>query len=600
MKVPSIKELTDHMVEVGIITADQVKKAEEKMQQTGRNLGEILIYEGYITEDVFMAFLGKKSDISYVSLSDYGDIDGKVIDKVPESIARRRNILPIKLTNNTLTIAISDPMDIFAIDDLKAITGLKIDIVLAVKNDIKNAIEKIYRSAIDFDEDESSEAGEITEADEQTALGVDGSMREILAEMDGKELEVVKEDTGVTDITQVKRESEGAPVVKMVNLILLRAVKAGASDIHLEPFDKTARVRFRIDGVLHPEKSPPKHIYNSLVARLKVMAKVDLAERRLPQDGRIKIRFGKKEVDLRVSFLPTTFGEKVVMRVLDSSSLCLDLTMLGFSNRDMAKYKKCISSPNGIVLVTGPTGSGKTTTLYSTLTTLNHPDVNINTMEDPVEYILRGIIQVQAKPDIGLTFASGLKTFLRQDPDIIMVGEIRDQETAEIAINAALTGHLVFSTLHTNDAPTAVTRLDNMGIEPFLISSTVIMSIAQRLVRKICEKCKESYEVDAETLQTYGLSMKDLNGKSKVTLHKGRGCNYCSNTGYKGRLACYEIMEVTPEIKDLINKRVAAYKIKEMAVKQGMRTLRGAALQKVLDGITTIDEMLRITSRDTV
>lgn len=385
----------------------------------------------------------------------------------------------------------------------------------------------------------------------------------------------------------------------MINIILIQAIKIGASDIHLEPFEKTARIRFRIDGVLYPQKSPPKSIYNQLVSRLKVMAKLDLAEKRLPQDGRINMRFGKKSIDLRISFMPSTFGEKVVMRILDSSSLCLDLSLLGFDERNLATFKKCISSPNGIILITGPTGSGKTTTLYSTLTTLNHPDVNINTMEDPVEYLLKGIIQVQAKPDIGLTFASGLRTFLRQDPDIIMVGEIRDKETAEIAINAALTGHLVFSTLHTNDAPTAVTRLDNMGIEPFLISSTVIMCVAQRLLRKICEKCDEPYEVDIETLQPYDVTPEAFAGEDKITLHKGHGCDNCGKTGYKGRLACYEIMVATPEIKDLINKRTATYEIKNMARKQGMRTIREDALQKVLDGKTTIDEMLRITSKDT-
>ncbi|MFC2061240.1 GspE/PulE family protein [Elusimicrobiota bacterium] len=381
-------------------------------------------------------------------------------------------------------------------------------------------------------------------------------------------------------------------------MILHRAIQLGASDIHIEPFEKTARIRYRIDGVLHGQKAPPKSIYNQLVSRLKVMSKLDLAEKRLPQDGRIKLRMGKKAIDLRVSFMPSTFGEKVVMRVLDSSSLCLDLTQLGFEEQDLAKFKKCINSPNGIALVTGPTGSGKTTTLYSTLTTLNHPDVNINTMEDPVEYLLKGIIQVQARPDIGLTFASGLRTFLRQDPDIIMVGEIRDKETAEIAINAALTGHLVFSTLHTNDAPTAVTRLDNMGIEAFLISSTVIMSIAQRLLRKVCEKCDETYEVDFETLQTYGLRREDVD-EDEITLHKGQGCDNCGNTGYKGRIACYEIMEVTTELKDLINQHAPTHKIKELAMEQGMRTLRQAALSKVIHGATSVDELIRVTSSDT-
>ncbi|MBN2407278.1 MAG: Flp pilus assembly complex ATPase component TadA [Elusimicrobia bacterium] len=398
---------------------------------------------------------------------------------------------------------------------------------------------------------------------------------------------------------QPGKEIESAPVVKMINMILQRAIKLGASDIHLEPFEKTTRIRFRIDGVLHNQKSPPKTIYNQLVSRIKVMSQLDLAEKRLPQDGRIKLRFGKKPIDLRVSTMPSAFGEKVVMRILDSSSLCLDLKMLGFEERDLAIFEKCISSPNGIILITGPTGSGKTTTLYSTLTTLNHPDVNINTMEDPVEYLLKGIIQVQAKPEIGLTFANGLRTFMRQDPDIIMVGEIRDKETAEIAINAALTGHLVFSTLHTNDAPTAVTRLDNMGVEPFLISSTIVMSAAQRLVRKVCKDCKESYEIEAETLMPYGLEPEEIDNQSVITLYKGAGCDTCGGTGYKGRLACYEIMECTREIKELINKRAPSHEIKSVAMEQGMRTLRKAALKKVIDGVTSVDEMLRVTARDT-
>lgn len=401
----------------------------------------------------------------------------------------------------------------------------------------------------------------------------------------------------IDDPKKIKKDGEVAPVVKMINMILNQAIKIGASDIHLEPFEKTTRIRFRIDGVLHPQKSPPKAVYNQLVSRIKVMAQCDLAEKRLPQDGRIKLRYGNREIDLRVSFMPSSFGEKVVLRVLDSSSLCLDLTQLGFDERDMAVYKKSIESPNGIVLITGPTGSGKTTTLYSTLTTLNHPDVNITTIEDPVEYILKGIIQVQARPDIGFDFANGLKTLMRQDPDIIMIGEIRDKATANIAINAALTGHLVFSTLHTNDAPTAVTRLINMEVEPFLISSTVIMAIAQRLLRKVCPKCDEPYEVEIETLAPYGIT-EEILGTDIVTLHKGTGCDYCGKTGYKGRIACYEQMQCTTEIKDLINKRSPVHEIKQLAVQQGMRTLREAAVQKVLDGLTTIDEMLRITARD--
>ncbi len=607
MKIPTIKELTNNMVEVGLLTREQLKKAVEEQRESGGNLGEILISEGYITEDVFMAFLGKKSDLSYVDLKSFGDIEPEVLKLVPENFSRKRELIPVKKTNNTLVVAIADPMNIFAIDDLRAITGKNIEIVLAVRNEIKKAIDRYYGTGFvdEFEKEIGMNGG--TENDDSTSNVDAGAafssiMKEISVTKPGDaELQVMESgnEAGAQDITNIKKESEGAPVVKMVNLIILNAISKGASDIHVEPFDKSCRIRYRVDGVLHPQPAPPKKVYNAIVARLKVMANVDLAEKRLPQDGRIKVKLGKKEIDLRISFLPSSFGEKVVMRVLDSSSLCLDLKQLGFEQRDLARFKKIINTPNGIVLVTGPTGSGKTTTLYSALTNLNRPDVNINTIEDPVEYVLKGIIQVQAKPDIGFDFASGLETFLRQDPDIIMVGEIRNKETAEIAINAALTGHLVFSTLHTNDAPTAVTRLDNMGIEPFLISSTVIMAIAQRLVRTICKNCRESYEVDTGVLENYGLTPDEIGDKDKVTLYKGRGCQTCSDTGYKGRLAIYELMEVTNEVRELINKKAAAYKIKETAVKQGMNTLRLAAFNKVLKGDTTIDEMIRVTASDT-
>ncbi|NLB34505.1 MAG: Flp pilus assembly complex ATPase component TadA [Elusimicrobia bacterium] len=415
------------------------------------------------------------------------------------------------------------------------------------------------------------------------------------------ELELIEEDDGsdMQDITRIRKESEGAPVVKMVNFIILNAIKKGASDIHIEPFEKFARIRYRIDGILQLQPAPPRKIYNSIVARLKVMASLDVTEKRRPQDGRIKVRIGNKEIDLRSSFLPSNFGEKVVMRILDSSSLCLDLTQLGFDKQDMVKFNESINEPNGIILVTGPTGSGKTTTLYSTLTALNRPDVNIITIEDPVEYVLKGIIQVQTQNEVGLTFAAGLRSFLRQDPDIIMVGEIRDKETAEISINAALTGHLVLSTLHTNDAPSVVSRLDNMGIEPYHISSTVILALAQRLVRKICTNCKRPYEVDADILLSYGLLEEDLeNFGTKATLYKGEGCNICSESGYKGRIGIYEIMKITENLKILINDRAPTNEIKAEAVKGGMRTLREASLKKVLDGDTSIDEMLRVTSGD--
>jgi len=409
--------------------------------------------------------------------------------------------------------------------------------------------------------------------------GTKGSIEDIVKEMNHtksmEELEVVEaREEGGDDIIALEAQGEHAPVIKIVNLLLSGAVKAGASDIHIEPYEKTLRVRYRIDGVLHEVTAPPKKLQNAVVSRLKIMAQLDIAERRLPQDGRIKVRVFNKEIDLRVSSLPTAFGEKVVMRILDSTSLCLDLTKLGFEPDALSIYQKNIEIPYGIILVTGPTGSGKSTTLYSTLSTLNYPDRNIVTIEDPVEYVLEGINQVQAKPDIGLTFASGLRSFLRQDPDIIMVGEIRDTETAEIAINAALTGHLVFSTLHTNDAPGAVTRLNNMGIEPFLTTSTVVMVIAQRLVRVICSKCKESYEVPYDFIKDLGVDKKEIGGKNKAILYRGKGCSECSNTGYRGRLACYEVMEMSDKIRELVLERAATHEIKGAAREGGMKTLR--------------------------
>jgi len=533
---------------------------------------------GYITEDVLLAFLGKQCGVSYVSLSEYGEIGEEVIRSVPESIARHQTLIPIELDGRTLTIAMSDPLNVFAIDDLRLMTGKEVNVVIASETEIKNAIEKYY--------------------------GARGSIENILKEMelsvkDEANVEVVKKtNAGAEDIIALEAAGEEAPIIKIVNFLLAGAVKAGASDIHIEPYEKTLRVRYRIDGVLHEVSAPPKKLQNAVASRLKIMASLDIAERRLPQDGRIKIRVLDKEVDLRVSVLPTSFGEKVVMRILDASSLCLDLTKLGFEPDALSVYKKNIEVPYGIILVTGPTGSGKSTTLYSTLSTLNYPDRNIITIEDPVEYVLQGINQVQAKPDIGLTFAAGLRAFLRQDPDIIMVGEIRDTETAEIAINAALTGHLVFSTLHTNDAPGAVTRLNNMGIEPFLTTSTVIMVVAQRLVRVICKHCKEPYEVPADFVSSIGVKAEYIKGKKKVTLYRGKGCDNCSSTGYRGRTACFEVMEINDDIRELVLNRESTHIIKAKARERGMVTLRETAIKKLLAGITTVEEVMRVTFAD--
>jgi type IV pilus assembly protein PilB len=573
-KARTNKKLGEMLVEVGIITEEQLQEALEEQKKTGGRLGQNLMALGYITEEIMSAFVGKQLGIPYVSLSEYENISPEVVKSVPEDIARHQTLIPISREENTLTIAMSDPLNVFTTDDLRVVTGCEIKVVISSEAEIKSAIEKYY--------------------------GSKGSMEDVLKTMEQQDtgsgsLEVVEAEKEETDLAAIEAASEDAPVVKIVNLILGGAVRAGASDIHIEPYEKSLRTRYRIDGVLHEVTSPPKRMQAAVVSRIKIMAQLDIAERRLPQDGRIKIRVMNREIDLRVSILPTAFGEKVVMRILDAASLCLDLTKLGFEADVMSIYKKHIDVPYGICLVTGPTGSGKSTTLYSTLTTLNYPDRNIMTIEDPVEYVLEGVNQVQVKADIGLTFASGLRSFLRQDPDIIMVGEIRDTETAEIAINAALTGHLVFSTLHTNDAPGAVTRLNNMGIEPFLTTSTIVMVIAQRLVRLICEQCKETYEVPVQVLNDLGFGIKD---KEMVTLYRGKGCDNCSNTGYRGRNACYEVMVLNDTIRELILERASTHVIKQKARENGMITLREAAIKKVLKGATTIEEMMRVTFSD--
>ncbi len=572
------RKLGEMLVEVGIITEEQLQEALEEQKKSGGKLGQNLMALGYITEEIMSAFVGKQLGIPYISLSEYENIPPEVIKSVPEDIARHQTLIPIAKEENILTVTMADPLNVFITDDLRVITGCEIKVVISSEAEIKAAIEKYYRAKDSME-----------------------SMEDVLKTMEQQEsvgsLEIIETEKEDIDLAAMEAAGEDAPVVKIVNLILTGAIKAGASDIHIEPYEKTLRTRYRIDGVLHEVTSPPKRMQAAVASRIKIMAQLDIAERRLPQDGRIKVRAVGREIDLRVSILPTAFGEKVVMRILDASSLCLDLAKLGFESEALSIYKKNIDIPYGIVLVTGPTGSGKSTTLYSTLSTLNFPDRNIITIEDPVEYVLEGVNQVQVKADIGLTFASGLRSFLRQDPDIIMVGEVRDTETAEIAINAALTGHLVFSTLHTNDAPGAITRLNNMGVEPFLTTSTVVMVVAQRLVRVICKSCKEPYEVPANVLKDMGFDIKGA--KPITTLYRGKGCDNCCNTGYRGRLACFEVMTMNDEIRELILERASTHLIKQKAREFSMITLREAAIKKVLDGVTTVEEMMRVTFADT-
>jgi len=580
------KRLGEMLVDEGIISEEQLQEALHEQKIKGGRLEKILISQGYVTQDVIMAFVGTQLGIPHVSLSEIGDIPKDVVFSVPESIAIKYCLIPIVKKDRKLTVAMADPLNVFAIDDIKMTTQFEVEPAIASEAEIKSMQAKYFRAGAG-----GSGAG-------MGGPEAGGDMQEILNSMGGgggDNLEVMEEKAEEIDISKLEAAGEDAPVVRLVNLILTEAVRSGASDIHIEPYEKNLRCRYRIDGVLHEVQSPPRSLSAAISSRLKIMSSLDIAERRLPQDGRIKIKVLGKEIDLRVSVCPVQFGEKIVMRILDSSNLSLDLPKLGFEDEILPKFEKAIVEPYGLVLVTGPTGSGKSTTLYSALHYINNPDVNISTIEDPVEYNLPGINQVNAKAGIGLTFAAGLRSFLRQDPDVIMVGEIRDKETAEIAINAALTGHLVFSTLHTNDAPGAVTRMGNMGVEPFLITSTVHCVVAQRLLRRICKDCKESYEATHELLEELNVQHND---GEVVTLHRGVGCPNCSNTGYKGRMAIHEVMVLTEDFKKGVLQRKPASELKKIAREGGMQTLRECGVRKVLKGLTTVEELLRVAHAD--
>lgn len=557
------------LVSSGLINEEQLKKALAVQQKEGGRLGSILVKMNFVPEEKLMMFLSKQYGVPYVDLSRF-DIEASIVKLIPADVAQKYQIMPINRTGATVTIAMVDPSNVFAIDDVKFMTGYNVEPVVATEAGIKNAINKHYSlsSAIET---------------VMTSLEED------------KDVGVIHDQEDKLDVAKLKAEVEDAPVVKLVNLIMSDAVQKGASDIHVEAYEKAFRVRYRIDGSLYEVMAPPMKLRAALTSRLKIMAELDIAERRLPQDGRIKLKIKDKEVDLRVSVLPCLFGEKVVMRILDKSNLMLDLTKLGFETKALKEFMDAITAPYGMVLVTGPTGSGKTTSLYSALQQINNIDVNIMTAEDPVEYNLSGINQVQMKDDIGLNFAAALRSFLRQDPDIVMVGEIRDYETAEIAVKAALTGHLVLSTLHTNDAPSTINRLLNMGVEPFLVSSSVIMILAQRLVRKACQSCKKPEKIPAQTLIDAGFSKEDA---ATVVSYKGEGCNTCNHTGYKGRVALYEVMPVKEEIKELILQGASALDIKKAAIRLGMKTLRMSGLSKVKEGLTSLEEVVGTTFAD--
>jgi type IV pilus assembly protein PilB len=556
------------LINNSIIDEEQLNKALELQKKEGGRVGSNLIKLGYLTEEDLVNFLSKQYGVPAVSLTTL-DIDPSIIQFVPYDVANKYQIFPISKNGASLKLAMTDPSNVFAIDDVKFMTGYDVNPVVASESSIKEAITKHY--------EQSDLKGAINELDFDDDVDV-----------------VSSEDDNI-DVNALQSAVEEAPVVKLVNLMLSEAIARGASDLHLEPYEKTFRVRYRVDGVLHDVMQPPVRLKSALSSRLKIMAELDIAERRLPQDGRIKLKVKDKAVDLRVSTLPTLFGEKIVMRILDKSNLNLDMTKLGFEEKALQDFDEAIHSPFGMVLVTGPTGSGKTTTLYSALSTINEVDVNIMTAEDPVEYNLLGINQVHVRDDIGLTFASALRSFLRQDPDIVMVGEIRDFETAEIAVKAALTGHLVLSTLHTNDAPSTVSRLLNMGIEPFLVSASVVLILAQRLLRKNCEQCKEEEEVPESTLINTGFS-KDEIGTFKC--YRGKGCSVCGGTGYKGRIALYEVMPLKEDLKDMIVKGANSTELKKAAIRLGMKSLRMSGMTKVKEGMTSVEEVLRVTFAD--
>jgi len=557
------------LVKENLLTTEQLRKAREEAKHGGARLGAQITKLGFLQEHELSEFVARQYGVPDINLEEF-DVDPAVISLIPEEVALKHTILPVNRAGSTLIVATADPSNIFAIDDIKFLTGYNVEVVVASEEQIKHAVDKYY--------------------DQSTSLD------DVMANFDDSDLEIVQNEDDV-DVGELAKESEDAPVVKLVNLILTDAIKKSASDIHIEPYEKEFRVRYRIDGVLYEVMKPPMKLRNAITSRVKIMAELDIAERRLPQDGRIKLKLGRgREMDYRVSVLPTLFGEKTVMRLLDKSNLQLDMTKLGFEEEQLGVFQEAIHQPYGMVLVTGPTGSGKTTTLYSALSELNKISENISTAEDPVEFNLTGINQVQMHEDIGLNFAAALRSFLRQDPDIIMVGEIRDFETAEIAVKAALTGHMVLSTLHTNDAPSTVNRLLNMGIEPFLVASSVNAIVAQRLARRICAECIEpDVETTAEVLVSAGMSQEEAAG---ITPQKGRGCRSCSDTGFKGRVALYEVMPIGEELKEFVLNGASTTELKREAMRLGMLTLRRSALNKLKEGITTLSEVYRVSAAD--
>ena len=597
------ERLGELLIKRNYITPDQFKKALDEQKMKGGRLESNLVRLGYIKEDELLSFLSAQYRVPSVKISKM-EINPNLIKLIPSSLIKKYFIIPINRVGPKLTLAMADPSNIVVIDEIKFMTGFNVEPVVASETEIIDAIKKYYggggnvaglgtvsfqASDFDLDDENVSSSGDGVMLSDDV-VDIDDFNKLVHGAVDN--VEVVE---GQQNPLEDSFEMEG-PIIKIVNGILIKAIKLGASDIHFEPYERTFRVRYRIDGVLRRDMSLPIQIKNAMTSRLKIMARLDIAEKRLPQDGRIKLRMGKgREMDFRVSTIPILFGEKVVLRLLDKSALQLDMAKLGFEESSLADLKAAIHKPVGMILVTGPTGSGKTTTLYSALAELNKETENIITAEDPIEYNFMGINQVQMHEEIGLTFASSLRSFLRQDPDIIMVGEIRDFETAQIAVQAALTGHLVLSTVHTNDAPGTITRLIDMGIEPFLISSAVILILAQRLIRKICMDCREPVKVHPQLLIDLGIPPDEV---KSFPVYKGKGCPICNNIGYKGRVGLYEVMPMKEEVKELVLSRSSTSEVKKEAMRLGMKTLRQSGIMKIKDGVTTIDEVLRSTIDD--
>jgi type IV pilus assembly protein PilB len=570
------------------ITPDQLQEALNYQKANGGKVGFNLVKLGFVKDEELTALLSKQYGVPSINLAQF-EIDLAVIKLIPAETAQKYQIIPLSRSGATLTIAMTDPTNVFAMDDIKFMTGYNVEPVVASETAVAEAIIRYYALG------KPAAAAPSVTVSGASALEMAAKSIEEMSLAGADEVEVLQEMEEIS-AESLERQGGEAPVIKLVNVVLMSAIQKGASDIHIEPYEKEFRVRYRVDGILYNIMAPPMKMRDAITSRIKIMAKLDIAEKRLPQDGRIKIRFAdngqSKDIDFRVSCLPTLFGEKIVMRLLDKDKLMLDMTKLGFEPESLTRFEAAIQKPWGMVLVTGPTGSGKTNTLYSSMAKVNTPETNIMTAEDPVEFNLPGINQVQVRENIGLNFAAALRSFLRQDPNIILVGEIRDFETAEIAVKAALTGHLVLSTLHTNDAPSTINRLMNMGIEPFLVASSVNLICAQRLVRRICANCKADHPAQEQALVQAGFSAEDA---KTVMPKKGSGCGKCNNTGYKGRVGLYEVMEITDELRELVLVGASGLELRRKAIEEGMLTLRMSGLRKVKDGLTTIEEVARET-----